>query len=438
MSRAYTGVERRGVPESLAAGIHLSHHKAEAQGKYEADIPEPVKAVLHVEPWMLRGGLAVVAVALCWSLKPFGLIGLASVGAGLSLAAIILVIEMRLSRATPRGLLGGALGAVLGIFGAVLVTAVVSRIAEPEQTKSFFESGVLIAFAYLGAVLGSQKAAEREVKTVREEQSRVASSSSSTERDVSATASKVASSVGAAGASSTTGGPIAKLLDTSVLIDGRIADICDAQFLDGPLLVPEFVLHELQLVADSGDALKRQRGRRGLDVLDRIQKIAGLEVQVIEHSAAPVGDVDRKLVEVAREIGAKIVTNDFNLNKVARVQGLSVLNVNQLANALKPVVMAGEPMRVLILREGKEANQGVAYLDDGTMVVVDGARRYINKSVDVVVTSVHQTGAGKMIFGRVEEKGIENGLARGAGGGGGGGGEKGARREMEEGDSPLS
>jgi uncharacterized protein YacL len=418
MSRAHTGVERRGVSESFSAGIDIS------QNRYGAEIPEPVKAALHVEPWMLRGGLAVVAVALCWSLKPFGLYGVAAIGAGLLLAAIILLIEMRLSRATPRGLLGGALGAVLGIFAAVLVAAVVSRIAEPEQTKSFFESGVLMAFAYLGAVLGSQKATEREVKSEKkEEQNAAASGSATVARDVVATAANVP-----------------KLLDTSVLIDGRIADICDAQFLDGPLLVPEFVLHELQLVADSGDALKRQRGRRGLDVLDRIRKIPGLEVRVLEHPTAPVGDVDRKLVEVAREIGAKIVTNDFNLNKVARVQGLAVLNVNQLANALKPVVMAGEPMRVLILREGKEANQGVAYLDDGTMVVVDGARRYINKSVDVVVTSVHQTAAGKMIFGRVDEKGMESAaLARGAAAGAVRGTENGVTRaEMVDGEGHLS
>jgi uncharacterized protein YacL len=417
MSRAYTGAERRGVSEAFSASIPIP------QEKYEADIPKPVKAALHVGPWMLRGGLAVVAVALCLSLKPFGLYGLEAVGAGLLLAAIIFVIEMRLSRATPRGLLGGALGAVLGIFAAVLVTAVVSRIAEPEQTKSFFESGVLVAFAYLGAVLGAQKVAEREVAKAekKEEQSGV-SGSATAARDMAGTPASAA-----------------KLLDTSVLIDGRIAEICEAHFLDGPLLVPEFVLHELQLVADSGDALKRQRGRRGLDVLDRIQKISGLEVRVLEHPTAPVGDVDRKLVEVAREIGAKIVTNDFNLNKVARVHGLSVLNVNQLANALKPVVMAGEPMRVLILREGKEANQGVAYLDDGTMVVVDGARRYINKSVDVVVTSVHQTAAGKMIFGRVDEKGMEPALARGAAAGAARGGENGgARGEMGDGEGQAS
>jgi uncharacterized protein YacL len=185
------------------------------------------------------------------------------------------------------------------------------------------------------------------------------------------------------------------------------------------------VLHELQLVADSGDSLKRQRGRRGLDVLERIRKLPGLEVRVIENHASQAGDVDHKLIDVARELGAKIVTNDFNLNKVATVQGIPVLNVNQLANALKPVVLPGEPMRVLILREGKEANQGVAYLDDGTMVVVDGAKKFINRSVDILVTSVHQTTAGKMIFGRVDERG-ENGngggnLARRAAAGAGAG-----------------
>jgi uncharacterized protein YacL len=198
-----------------------------------------------------------------------------------------------------------------------------------------------------------------------------------------------------------------KLLDTSVLIDGRIADICEAQFLDGVLGLPQFVLHELQMVADSSDPLKRQRGRRGLEVLQRIQKMPQVEVRILDDNFPQAGDVDHKLVELARRTGAKIITNDFNLNKVATVQGFQVLNVNQLANALKPAVLPGEPMRVLILREGKEPNQGVAYLDDGTMVVVDGARRMLNKSVDVIVTSIHQTPAGKMIFGRLDER-LEN------------------------------
>jgi uncharacterized protein YacL len=292
-------------------------------------------------------------------------------------AGAILLLELRLRGAAMSGLLGGAFGAVLGIFAAVLVTLIISRTAEPEPAKSFLECGVLVAFAYLGLVLGSTKAAELHLETIGE---------------------RVVARAPAAALESL------KLLDTSVLIDGRIADICEAQFIDGVLIVPQFVLHELQLVADSGDALKRQRGRRGLDVLERIRKMPGAEVRVLESDSSQPGEVDHKLIDLARLTGAKIVTNDFNLNKVATVQGLSVLNVNQLANALKPVVLPGEPMRVLILREGKEANQGVAYLDDGTMVVVDGAKRLINKSVDITVTSVHQTTAGKMIFGRVDDR----------------------------------
>ena len=168
--------------------------------------------------------------------------------------------------------------------------------------------------------------------------------------------------------------------------------------------VPRFVLHELQLVADSSDSLKRQRGRRGLEVLQRMQKMPGLEVRILEEDIATGTGVDQKLMELARRSSCKIVTNDFNLNKVARVQGIAVLNVNELANAMKPAVLPGESMRVLILREGKESNQGVAYLDDGTMVVVDGARRLINRTVEILVTSVHQTPAGKMIFGRLDER----------------------------------
>jgi uncharacterized protein YacL len=171
------------------------------------------------------------------------------------------------------------------------------------------------------------------------------------------------------------------------------------------LLLPQFVLRELQLVADSADSLKRQRGRRGLEVLQRIQKMPHLEVEITEEDFPQVAEVDLKLIELAKRYDAKIVTNDYNLNKVATLQGIDVLNVNQLANALKPVVLPGEAMRVFILREGKEYNQGVAYLDDGTMVVVDGGRKAINKTVDITVTSVHQTTAGKMIFGRYDDRG---------------------------------
>jgi uncharacterized protein YacL len=194
-----------------------------------------------------------------------------------------------------------------------------------------------------------------------------------------------------------------KILDTSTLIDGRIADVCETHFLDGPLAVPRFVLQELQQVADSADSQRRQRGRRGLEVLERLQKMSWLQLQVLDDDIPGVAAVDQKLIEVALRLEAKLVTNDFNLNKVARVQGISILNVNELANAMKPVVLAGESMRVLILKEGKESSQGVAYLDDGTMVVVDGARRHINRTIDIVVISTHQTPAGKMIFGRVED-----------------------------------
>jgi uncharacterized protein YacL len=195
-----------------------------------------------------------------------------------------------------------------------------------------------------------------------------------------------------------------KILDTSVVIDGRIADICETGFLDGTLVIPHFVLRELQQVADSADTLKRNRGRRGLDILQRIQKMAGISVQFVENDYPQVREVDMKLIELAKELDAKIVTNDFNLNKVAQLRGVEVLNINELANALKPVYLPGETMKVFILKEGKEFNQGIAYLDDGTMVVVDNARKMIGKTVESSVTSVLQTTAGKMIFGRYEEK----------------------------------
>lgn len=195
------------------------------------------------------------------------------------------------------------------------------------------------------------------------------------------------------------------ILDTSVIIDGRISDICETGFLDGTLVVPQFVLKELQQIADSGQAIKRNRGRRGLEILQKIQKMSNVQVIITEQDFADIPEVDLKLIEMARTMGGKIVTNDFNLNKVAQLRGVSVLNINELANALKPVVLPGELMRVFILKEGKEASQGIGYLDDGTMIVVDNARHLIGQTVSLVVTSVLQTTAGKMIFGRTEEDG---------------------------------
>jgi uncharacterized protein YacL len=328
--------------------------------------------------WVIRLALVGASVGLCFALSPFNFHGLPAAGLGFFIAMAILLAELRLRHAEISGLVGGAVGAVLGLLASLLITLVVSRTSQPEPTKSFIEFASLLALGYLGLVIGTRRGRDMRHFPLSAQMN------------------------GAALAAAPTS--LMKLVDTSVLIDGRIADICETHFLDGSLGVPRFVLHELQMVADSSDSLKRQRGRRGLEVLQRMQKMPGLEIRVLDDDVSGTAGVDQKLVELARRTGSKIVTNDYNLNKVARVQNIPVLNINELANALKPAVLPGESMRVLILREGKEPTQGVAYLDDGTMVVVDGARRLINRTVDILVTSVHQTPAGKMIFGRLDER----------------------------------
>jgi len=195
-----------------------------------------------------------------------------------------------------------------------------------------------------------------------------------------------------------------KILDTSVIIDGRVADICETDFLEGPLVIPQFILQELQHIADSADSLKRARGRRGLDILNRMQKGDTVEVKVVDDDYPDIKEVDAKLIALGREMNAKIVTNDFNLNKVAQLQGVPVLNINQLANALKPMVLPGEVLHLQIMREGKEQGQGVAYLDDGTMVVVENASRHLGQEVEASVTSILQTTAGRMIFTTLKEE----------------------------------
>ena len=195
-----------------------------------------------------------------------------------------------------------------------------------------------------------------------------------------------------------------KLLDTSVIIDGRIADLCETGFIEGTLVVPHFILQELQNISDSSDGLKRARGRRGLDILNVLQKMNNIQVKLVDDDFPHVKEVDTKLIELGKQMNGKVLTNDFNLNKVAGIQGVEVLNINDLCNALKPVVLPGETIRVFVLKEGKESGQGVAYLDDGTMVVVDHARTSIGKTVDVIVTSVLQTSAGRMIFTRLNEE----------------------------------
>ena len=194
------------------------------------------------------------------------------------------------------------------------------------------------------------------------------------------------------------------IIDTSAIIDGRIADVCETGFLEGTFVIPQFILQELQHIADSSDSLKRGRGRRGLDVLHKIQKMANITVKIVDEDFPKIKEVDTKLVALAKMLSGKIITNDFNLNKVAKLQGVSVLNINELASSLKPVVLPGETMNVFIVKEGKESSQGIAYLEDGTMVVVDNARRLINKNIDVMVTSVLQTTAGRMIFTRLKEE----------------------------------
>lgn len=189
-----------------------------------------------------------------------------------------------------------------------------------------------------------------------------------------------------------------KILDTSVIIDGRVADICQTGFLEGTIVIPRFVLEELQHIADSSDVLKRNRGRRGLDILNRIQKELSMKVEIYEGNFEEIQEVDSKLVKLAKISNGVVVTNDFNLNKVCELQKVAVLNINDLANAVKPVVLPGEEMKVQVIKDGKEQNQGIAYLDDGTMIVVEEGRNYIGKHIDVVVTSVLQTSAGRMIF----------------------------------------
>ncbi len=318
----------------------------------------------------------VVCVAAGYHFRPFSLSHLFGSLTGLGFAIAVILFEIRLRRASLRRLIGAVIGSILGILGAYLTTLVLAHTTMPESTRSFVSLAVFLIMAYIGLIVGANKGDMLNLQAL--------GGLFGTERSTR---------------------QVYKVLDTSVIIDGRVGDIAEAHFIDGMVVIPQFVLRELQMVADSADPLRRQRGRRGLEVLQRLQKMPHLDVQIAEDDFQNIAEVDLKLIELAKRYDAKIITNDFNLNKVATLQGIEILNVNQLANALKPVVLPGEIMRVFILREGKEYNQGIAYLDDGTMVVVDGARKMINKTIDISVTSVHQTTAGKMIFGRFEDRG---------------------------------
>ena len=298
------------------------------------------------------------------------------------IAAAIIMFERRIQRASLKTLIGAAFGSIMGIVGAYLIGSLIisqHTDAVAPGTRAFLTLALIFLMAYIGLVVGAAKGDFLDLSALGG-----IFSDKTARRDL-------------------------KILDTSVIIDGRIADIAEAGFLSGTIVIPQFILRELQQVADSPDSNKRQRGRRGLDMLNRLQTNNTLEIQVVDTDFPAVREVDLKLLELSKQLDAVVVTNDFNLNKVAQLHGVSILNINELANALKPVVLPGEQMRVFVLKEGKEYNQGVAYLDDGTMVVIDNARKVIGKNADISVTSVLQTTAGKMIFGRLSEEGHENG-----------------------------
>src|SRR5438309_6538657 len=319
--------------------------------------------------------ILVVAIA-AYVIQPFGLERPLSVAAGAVIGIAVVLFEMRLRAVSLKRLIGAVIGSILGIIGAYLFTLVLRSALSAGPTLSFLQLFIMLLMSYVGLIVGANKGDLLNLNALG----------------------------GIFGAETQQSRRALKILDTSVIIDGRIADIAETGFLDGCLVIPQFVLHELQMVADSADSLKRNRGRRGLDVLQRIQKMTTIPVQIVEDDFPHVREVDLKLIELAKLFEAKILTNDFNLNKVAQLQGVAVLNINELTNSLKPIVLPGEIMKVFILKEGKEYNQGVAYLDDGTMVVVDNARKVIGKNIECTVTSVLQTTAGKMIFGKFDER----------------------------------
>lgn len=326
---------------------------------------------------LIRVVFVLVTALASYELRPLGLAPWQAAGVGVLFGLAVVLFEMRLRQVSLKRLIGAVIGSILGICGAYLFSLVIRNSIKPDATQSFLQLFVMLLMAYIGLVVGAGKGDLLNLAAL----GGIFGGEKQAKRSY-------------------------KILDTSVIIDGRIADIAETGFLDGVIVIPQFVLHELQLVADSADSMKRNRGRRGLDILQRIQKIASLTVQIVEDDFPAVREVDLKLIELAKVYEGKIVTNDFNLNKVAQLQGVEVLNINELANSLKPIVLPGEIMKVFILKEGKEYNQGVAYLDDGTMVVVDNARKMIGKNVDISVTSVLQTTAGKMIFGKFDERAI--------------------------------
>ena len=321
--------------------------------------------------------LRLIVIAVCaWAGAVIGLTqgGVVAGAIGAAVATVIgglLCISDRYLRTVPLWTyLYGLAGLIVGLFAGALGNYVVGKLPiQDPRVAQVLSLLVYIVCAYFGLILGLWKGPEYRAGDEGELEFGMGQTSSP------------------------------KILDTSVIIDGRIADICETGFLEGPLIVPQFILKELQHIAGSPDSIKRNR-----DILQRIQKNVDMTVRIVDHDFPKIREVDAKLVALGKVLKGKVLTNDFNLNKVAELQGVPVLNVNQLANAVKPVVLPGEVMNVYIMKEGKEYGQGVAYLDDGTMVVVDNARRHVGKNIDVAVTSVLQTTAGRMIFTRLREE----------------------------------
>ncbi len=295
-----------------------------------------------------------------------------SLAIGILVGVAIVVLEMLASGTHILGLITAVLGAAVGIIVAKLTDYTVYQIGNDILYRIWDRYAVLryFAFAALGLVIAVRKLPEIE----------------DLDKDILKLGKRRGANL--------------KVMDTSAIIDGRIADICETHFLSGSLIVPRFVLDELHHLGDSADNMKRARGRRGLDILARLQENAGIAVKIIDKQVSEVPDTDGKVVRLARELGAKVVTTDFNLNKIAALEGVVCLNVNDLSAALKPIVLPGEIMSVFVMKEGKEREQGVGYLDDGTMVVVEDGRKFIGKKIDLVVTSILQTSAGRMVFGR--------------------------------------
>lgn len=327
--------------------------------------------------WMLR----LVLFIICGSsgyylmkgispgLGPWGLLG------GLLLSTLTFSLENHMRKVSFKSLLGGFIGLIFALITANLVSNVFLPFLFNDLQIALPVYGLLYGVCgYMGLRIGQKKGEEFQFAGFN----------------------PFGKGVPKQG--------ITKILDTSVIIDGRIADITETGFVEGSLVIPQFVLNELQHIADSSDPIKRTRGKRGLEILQHLQKQVNLDVRIMETDYPSVKEVDSKLIELAKEIYGKIITNDSNLNKVAQLQGIEVLNINALTNSLRPVVLPGEEINVKILKEGKEMGQGVAYLDDGTMIVVDNGKRQMGKALDVVVTSVLQTPAGRMIFARLKEE----------------------------------